>query len=457
MSDLVLPAMADTAFNLLAARLQMALTLGFHIVLAVFGIGMPVLLLAAEWQYLRTGDELWKALAHRWSKIFAVLFAVGAISGTVLSFELGLLWPEFMRQFGPVVAFPFAMEGFAFFLEAIFVGIYLYGWNRLSRWAHWWCGVPIALGGAASAWFVVTVNAWMNTPRGFAMDGGRAVDIDPIAAMLNPASGPQTAHMIVAAYMVAGFLVAAVYAWSLLGDPSSVYSRRAMKLGLALGVAASPIQLIAGDWAARLVAQTQPVKLAALEGQFKTEAGAPLRIGGLPDEATRETNYALEIPGLLSWLAYRDRDAVVQGLDDFPADQTPPVAIVHVAFQVMVGCGVFLALLSLVVLWRGLRRRRLPDGPVFLRLLVVSGPLSLVALEAGWVVTEVGRQPWIVQDVARTADMVTAAPYVGWMLLATIVTYTVIAVGTITALRLLAKQSLPEVAKQPMPENALGA
>jgi cytochrome d ubiquinol oxidase subunit I len=449
MPNLVLLAIADAQFNLLAARRQMALTLGSHIILAVFGVGMPVLLLAAEWQYLRTRDEVWKALAHRWSKVFAVLFAVGAISGTVLSFELGLLWPEFMRRFGPVMAFPFAMEGFAFFLEAIFVGIYLYGWNRLSPWAHWWCGVPIAISGAASAWFVVTVNAWMNTPQGFRLEDGRAADIDAFGAMLNPSTGPQTTHMIVAAYLATGFMVAACYAWLLRGDRSNVYNRRAMTLGLSLAVVASPIQLFVGDWTARRVAHVQPVKLAALEGQFRTEAGAPLRIGGLPDEETRTTRYAIEIPGMLSWFAYRDRDAVVQGLDDFPLDETPPVAIVHVAFQVMVGIGTLLVLLSLYVICFAGWRRRLPDGPMFLLAVTLAGPLSLVALEAGWVVTEVGRQPWIVHRVARTADMVTSAPYVGWMLLATAVIYGSIAAGTLAALRLLARR--------PLPENARGA
>ena len=444
MQNVWLLATTDLSLNLLAARWQMAITLGAHIILAVFGVGMPVLLLAAEWRYLTTGDPLWKALAHRWSKVFAVLFAVGAVSGTVLSFELGLLWPTFMARFGPVIAFPFAMEGFAFFLEAIFVGIYLYGWNRLPGWAHWWCGIPIAISGVASAWFVVTVNAWMNTPRGFRLEDGVAVDIDPMLAMLNPSTGPQTAHMIVAAYMITGFMVASVYAWRLLRDPMSTYCRRAMLLGLTLGTAMTPIQFVVGDWIARRVADVQPVKLAAMEGQFQTEAGAPLRIGGLPDAVTRSTNYAIEIPGMLSWIAYGDRQAVVKGLDDFPRQNTPPVAVVHVAFQLMVGIGTLLLLLSLYVLMTSVRSRRMPDSRTFLRLLILAGPLSLVALEAGWVVTEVGRQPWVVQDIARTADMVTSAPYVGWMLVVTIAIYSVILGGTIAVLRILARAPLED-------------
>jgi cytochrome d ubiquinol oxidase subunit I len=442
MGTLLLVATADA--NLLAARVQMAVTLGAHILLAVFGVGMPLLLLAAEWRHLRTGDPVWRALAHRWSKVFAVLFAVGAVSGTVLSFELGLLWPTFMSRYGAVIGFPFAMEGFAFFLEAIFVGIYLYGWQRLPPRVHWWCGVPIAASGAASAWFVVTVNAWMNCPRGFRWENGRAIDVDPLAAMLNPCAWPQTMHMLVAAYMVTGFLVASYYAWRLLGGEDSAYNRRAMTLGLLLGAVMTPVQFVVGDWMARTVARTQPVKLASMEGQFRTQDEAPLRIGGWPDVETRTTNYAIEIPGMLSWLAYHDPTAVVKGLDDFPIENTPPVAVVHVAFQLMVAAGGLLAVLSIYALACGLIRGRFPSGRGFLRLLVLAGPLALVGLEAGWVVTEVGRQPWIVHEVARTADMVTAAPYVGWMLAATLIIYAVIGVGTISVLRRLASTPMPE-------------
>jgi cytochrome bd ubiquinol oxidase subunit I len=447
MQHIALLATAEAAFNLLAARWQMAITLGAHIILASFGVAMPVLLLAAEWRYLKTGDPVWKTLAYRWSKVFAVLFAVGAVSGTVLSFELGLLWPEFMARFGAVIGFPFAMEGFAFFLEAIFVGVYLYGWNRVPPWVHWWCGVPIAASGAASAWFVVTVNAWMNSPQGARFEDGRVVDIDPLSALFNPCTGPQTAHMIVAAYMAAGFSVASFYGSALLRRPASLYHRRAMTLGLLLGAAMTPVQFVVGDWAARRVAEVQPVKLAAMEGQFQSRAGAPLRIGGLPDEKLRATVYAIEIPDMLSWLAYGDRDAMVRGLDSFPRDETPPVAVVHVAFQVMVSIGTFLLLLSLYVLIAGIGRRRIPDGPIFLRFVTVAGPLAFIALEAGWVVTEVGRQPWIVHHVARTADMVTASPYVGWMLAITLGVYSVIALGTIAALRGLARLPMPEEAR----------
>lgn len=422
----------------------MAFTLGFHIVLASLGVGLPVLMLCAEWRFLRTGDEGWKALARRWSKAFAVLFAVGAVSGTVLSFELGLLWPQFMGTFGSVIGLPFTLEAFAFFLEAIFVGIYLYTWDRLPPRAHWWSGFPVAIAGFASAWFVVTANAWMNTPQGFELMDGRVVEADPIAAMLNPATGAQTTHMILAAYMVTGFIVASFYATARLRGRDTLYHRRAMTLGLALGMVLAPVQVLVGDWTAKMVARTQPVKLAAMEGQFRTEAGAPLRIGGLPDEEARITRYAVEIPGGLSWLAYDDTDAVVKGLDDFPPGDTPPVAIVHLAFQLMVAIGIGLVLLGVWAGWSVWRRRRLPGSRAFLWALAVSGPLVAVALEAGWVVTEVGRQPWIVQGIMRTADAVTTAPGIRWLLAATVTIYTILTAGVIAVLRLLARVPLPE-------------
>ncbi|MCE9635065.1 MAG: cytochrome ubiquinol oxidase subunit I [Planctomycetes bacterium] len=433
--------------DLLAARTQMAVTLGFHIVLACLGVGMPVLLLVAEGLAIRRNDPAWRALARRWSKVFAVLFAVGAVSGTVLSFELGLLWPGFMGRYGSVIGLPFTLEGFAFFLEAIFVGIYLYGWDRLSPWAHWWSGVPIAVSGAASAWFVVTVNAWMNVPGGFREEGGRVVDVDPIGAMLGPATGVQTTHMILAAYVVTGFLVAAVYAAKLLRGRGGRYERRAMTLALVLGAAVVPFQAFSGDRAAMMVAATQPVKLAAMEGQFRTQTRAPLRIGGLPDEVSETTPWAIEIPGALSWLAYGDADARVAGLDSVPPELRPPVAITHVAFQLMLAAGSALLGLAAWAAVRLARRQPLADSRWFLRAAVAAGPASILALETGWIVTEVGRQPWIVQGVMLTRDAATTSPGVHWVLVATIGIYTLLGVATVSVLRHLARSPLPEEAR----------
>ena len=429
---------------LLAARMQMAMTLGWHIITASFGVGLPLLLFFVEWRYLKTGDEGWKTLAQRWSKAFAVLFAVGAVSGTVLSFELGLLWPEFMGTFGGVIALPFTMEGFAFFLEAIFVGIYLYTWDHLPPRVHWLCALPIAVSGCVSAWFVVTANAWMNVPQGFTLVDGVVTEADPIAAMLNPATGSQTAHMIIAAYMVTGFMVASYYAWRRLRGDDTPYHRRAMTVGLVLGAVFAPLQGLSGDWAATVVAETQPIKLAAMEGQFETMRGAPLRIGGLPDEVRHETTMAIEIPKMLSWLAYRDFNAEVKGLNAFPEGDWPPVAVTHMAFQIMVGIGTALIALSLWAAISLVRSRKLPESRLFLWLTVASGPLVVIALEAGWTVTEVGRQPWIAQGYMRTSEAVTQAPGVTGVFFVTMFIYLLLTVGAIAVLRSLERKPLPE-------------
>jgi cytochrome d ubiquinol oxidase subunit I len=430
--------------NLMAARMQMAFTLGWHIIIACMGVGLPVLLLYAEARWVKTRDPVWLALTKRWSKGFAVLFAAGAVSGTVLSFELGLLWPEFMGTYGAVIGFPFTMEGFAFFLEAIFVGIYLYGWNKLSPRAHWWSGVPIAISGFMSAWFVVTANAWMNTPRGFNVVDGKITDIDPIAAMFNPMIWSQTTHMNVAAYMVAGFTVASLYAVLRLRGNRSVYVQKAMMAGLVFGCICAPLQALVGDWSAKEVAKYQPVKLAAMEGHFKTERGASLAIGGLPDEAAKETRFAIKIPYLLSILAFGDPHAEVKGLEEFPEEDWPPVPVVHIAFQIMVGLGTALIALGVWLLWSWWRTKALPASRIFLWCVALSGPAAILAMEAGWVVTEVGRQPWIVQGHMRTVDAVTDAPGIWWVFAATMAIYAVLTVGIVTVLRVLASQPLPE-------------
>lgn len=430
--------------QLLPARLQMAFTLGFHIILACYGVGLPVLMLAAEWRFLKTGDRLWQTLARRWAKAFAVLFAVGAVSGTVLSFELGLLWPVFMERWGAVIGLPFTMEAFAFFLEAIFVGIYLYSWDRLSPRVHWLTGWPIAISGFLSAFFVVTANSWMNVPGGFRLEGGKLVDIDPIAAMCNAASGAQIAHMIVAAYLVTGFSVACFYAWRLLANPDDEYCRRAFTLAMLLALIFVPIQMGVGDWSAKVVAKSQPVKLAAMEGQFETERRAPLRIGGIPDQAARQTRYAIEVPGGLSFLSYADFNAEVKGLNDFPADAIPPVAVVHFAFQAMVGIGSLMGLLAVLCVFTWMKWRAWPRSRWFLWSVVMMGPMSVLAMEAGWVVTEVGRQPWIVQGYMRTAEAVTRAPGIWLLFSVTMTVYLLIAVTTLTVLRRLAGVPLEE-------------
>jgi cytochrome d ubiquinol oxidase subunit I len=395
---------------LLAARSQMAVSLGFHIIFAVVGIGMPVLMVIAERRWQKTGDAVHLDLARRWSKGTAILFAVGAVSGTVLSFELGLLWPGFMELAGGIIGMPFSLEGFAFFTEAIFLGIYLYGWDRISPRAHLWSGVAVAVSGAASGIFVVTANSWMNSPAGFELVGGRPVNIDPIAAMLNPMAFQQTLHMTLAAYAATGFAVAGIHAFLLLFDRANAFHRRALSAALVLGVPAAVLQPVSGDISARSVAASQPVKLAAMEAHFETTAGAPLTIGGFPDMATGENRYAIKIPYGLSLLAFHDPDAVVRGLQDFPREDWPNVPIVHLAFQIMVALGTYLALLSVWIAWRAFRGKDLCSSRWLLRAIALAAPMGFIAIEAGWTVTEVGRQPWIIQGVLRTADAVTPMP-----------------------------------------------
>jgi cytochrome d ubiquinol oxidase subunit I len=407
---------ADLTF----ARGQMALSLAFHIVFAAVGVALPALMVVAELRYRRTGDEIYLELARRWAKGTAILFAVGAVSGTVLSFELGLLWPRFMAFAGAIIGMPFSLEGFAFFTEAIFLGIYLYGWERVSPRMHLLSGVAVTVSGAFSALFVVLANAWMNAPTGFKVQGGLPVEVDPLAAMFSPGWAVEVVHVLLSSYLATAVAMAAVHAAFLLRAPQSRFHRAALGIAMMFVVPAALLQPLSGDFSARSVAVRQPAKLAALEGQFHTERGAPLRLGGWPDPAARTTRYALEIPHGLSFLAFHDLEAEVRGLDSFPVADWPETRVVHVAFQVMVGAG---STLALVALWWGgvwFRRRRARgsasasaagESRALLWAVVASGPLGFLALEAGWAVTEVGRQPWIVYGVIRTGDAVT--PVVG--------------------------------------------
>ncbi|MEO5902565.1 MAG: cytochrome ubiquinol oxidase subunit I [Gemmatimonadaceae bacterium] len=397
--------------DLFAARSQMAISLAFHIVFAAVGIAMPVLMVIAEWRWRRTGDEVYLDLAKRWARGSAILFAVGAMSGTVLSFELGLLWPEFMRYAGPLIGMPFSLEGFAFFTEAIFLGIYLYGWKRISPARHMLAGVAVAVSGVVSGIFVVMANSWMNTPAGFRLVDGVPVDIDPFVAMLNPGSFSQTLHMSIAAYAATGIAVAGIHAFMLRRDPANVFHRHAMSIALFVAVPAMIVQPVSGDLSARFVAQWQPVKLASLEGQFQTQQGAPLRIGGIPDMDSRQTRYAVEIPRGLSFLAFHDPNATVKGLNSVNRTDWPHVPTVHIAFQIMVGLGIYMALLGVWVTVAALRTRSgIFTDRRLLGAIAVAAPMGFAAIEAGWTVTEVGRQPWIIQGVMRTADAVTPMP-----------------------------------------------
>ena len=404
--------------DLFAARSQMAMSLGFHIVFAAIGIAMPLLIAAAEWRWLHNKDREGLSLAQRWSKGTAILFAVGAVSGTVLSFELGLLWPAFMEQAGPSIGPLFALEGFAFFTEAIFLGIYLYGWSRIPPTAHFVAGLMVVASGIASAGFVVTVNAWMNVPSGISVVGDRLTSIDPFAPLLHPVAWHETVHMLLAAFAATGFLVAGIHAFWLLREPASRFHHLALTIALLIGGIPALLQLLSGDLIARAVAVHQPAKLAAMEALFTTERGADFVLGGIPDAGTQTIPYALRIPGGLSLLLHGDIGAEVRGLDQFPRQDWPPVAVVHVAFQLMVACGAIMAAVALWGGWRWWKSGALRHDRRLLWALIVSAPLGFVAIEAGWVVTEVGRQPWIIDHVMRTSEAVTPMPGL-WIPMAT--------------------------------------
>jgi cytochrome bd ubiquinol oxidase subunit I len=367
-----------------------------------------------------------------------VLFAVGAVSGTILSFEMGLLWPGLMGPFGDVIGLPFALEGFAFFIEAIFLGIWLYAWDRLPPRIHVLTGVPVLVAGVASAFFVVTANAWMNQPRGFDLVDGDVMGVRPWEAMFNPATPPQTVHMIVAAFMVTGFGMAAVYAAALLRGRRDRHHRLGFLVPFTVAAVLAPVQVVVGDWAAGFLAENQPLKLAGVEGLARTTAGAPLSLGGVFVDG--ELRYALEIPNALSLLAHWDPDAVVLGLDQAPRELQPPVNVVHWSFQTMVGIGFALVALGAWLAWSWWRRRDLPGSPWFLRAAVVAGPAAALALEAGWVVTEVGRQPWVVYGVLLTRDAVNPHPGLVAGVLTVLAVYAVMTVATVAVLRRLARR-----------------
>jgi len=440
---------ADQAY-LLEARQMQALSFAAHIPLVCFGIAFPAMVLFAEWLGQRTGNPVYTVLAKRWSKIMLALFAVGVVTGTILSFELGLLWPNFMAAFGSVFGLGFAVEAISFFLEAIFIAIYVYGWGRLSPTMHLLAGVPIVIAGFSGSLMVISVNGWMNHPSGYRLENGRAVDVHPFAALFeNDYLWHELVHMYLAAFMVAGFVTSAFYAFGWLRGRRGRYERTALVIPLTIAALAAPVQILVGDWAARAVGTTQPVKLAALEGLGTTMAGAPVHVLGWYSDG--EVHYGIAIPRLLSLLAFHDPGAVVTGLDSVPLDAVPPVNVVRIAFQVMVGIGSLLAALGVFYLAYQARRRRLPDTAWFYRVLAAAGPLSVLALLAGWTTTEVGRQPWVVYGVMRTAEAVTGAGGipVGYAVLALV--YAGVGVAVVWILRRLAAAPLAPLDAAPAP------
>jgi cytochrome bd ubiquinol oxidase subunit I len=426
---------------LLQARQMQAMSFVVHIPLVAFAISFPAMVLFVEWLGMRTGDRLYTTLARRWSRVMVALFAVGVITGTVLSFEMGLLWPNFTGTFGSVFGLGFAIEGFSFFMEAIFIGIYVYGWGRLSPRVHLLSGIPIVITGFTGSLMVISVNAWMNHPGGFRLRGGEVVDVNPWSALFgNSYLWHELIHMYIAGYIVSGFVLAGVYAYGRLRGRWGRYERTALAIPLTVAALAAPVQVLVGDWAAREVATTQPTKLASIEGLYRTTRGAPEHLLGWYTDG--QVKYGIEIPQLLSFLSTHSWNGKVQGLSAVPSDQRPPVNVVRIAFQTMVGIGTLLALIGVVYVGTWIRRKRLPESTWFYRALVLAAPLSVVALIAGWVVTEVGRQPWVVYRVMPTAAAVTGADGipVGYAVLAA--SYIVVGCGLAWVLRRLARAPL---------------
>jgi cytochrome d ubiquinol oxidase subunit I len=438
--EALIPLIADSGSNLLAARYQMAFTLGFHIILACFGVAFPAVMLIAEYRGRKYGDEDSLRLARRWSKAVAVLFAVGAVSGTVLSFEFGLLWPHMMDRFGDAFGIAFAIEGIFFFLEAIFIAIYIYGWNRLPGWAHFWSGVPIAISGVGGALSVVAANSWMNTPAGFTVGpDGRVDDVNVADVIFNTSTAHEFFHMWVAAFVVVGFLVSSIYAVLMLRGDRSRYTRLGFLIPFTVAAIAIPIQLVIGDFAARDVFNDQPTKFAAMECVYETGDNQAEHLGGICTDG--EVKGDISIPGLDSLLAGFSTGTVVEGLNDVPANDQPPTpTTIHLSFDAMVGLGFlmfFLAAWYAVVWWR---RKRLPATRWFLRCASVAGIAAVLALEAGWMVTEIGRQPWIVHGFMRTEDAVTDAQGIWWAFALTMLIYLGLALITAYVLRGLARR-----------------
>src|SRR6201996_4218792 len=422
------------------ARQMQALSLAVHIPLVCFGIAFPVLVLFAEWRALRTGDEVYRVLARRWSRIMLALFAVGVVTGTILSLELGLLWPQWIADFGNVFGLGFTLEGFSFFLEAIFIGIYAYGWDRLSPRVHFLSGFPVAVAGVAGSLFVIAVNGWMNHPTGFTLVNGRATNVHPWSALFaNPMFWSEYIHMYFAAYIVCGFLLAGPYAWAFLRGRRGRYERTALGITLSAASVAAPLQAIVGAGAAREVGVSQPVKLAAMEGLSTTTKGAAEHLLGWYNG--HAVVWGIEIPKLLSLLAFHNPNAAVKGLDIVPLADQPPVNVVRFAFQTMVGIGTLLTLVAIVYLYLRFKRRGLPRWLLYA--VVAAGPLSVVALIAGWITTEVGRQPWIVYDVMKVDQAVTGASDIPVGYGALSVVYLVLAVIVYFILRRIARIPLP--------------
>ena len=396
--------------DFIAARSQMALSLGFHIIYSCIGMVMPVFMAVSNYKWIKTRNPVYKNITQAWSKGVAIFFATGAVSGTMLSFELGLLWPKFMEHAGPIFGMPFSLEGVAFFVEAIALGFFLYGWDRFNKWFHWCTGVVVGLSGIVSGILVVSANAWMNSPAGFDYVNGQYLNVDPIKAMFNDAWASEALHMTLAAFVATGFAVAGIHALMIYRKKNITFHTQAFKIAIIFGSVAAILQPFSGDISAKGAARRQPAKSAAMEANFHTEAYSPLLIGGVPDTVNKTVNYGIELPGMLSFLVYDDFKTPVTGLDKIPQQDQPNVPVTHYAFQLMVAIGLFLMLAGIIYFIALWKKRSWLWKNWFLKLFIIATPLGFIAVEAGWTVTEVGRQPWIIQGIMHTSQAVTPMP-----------------------------------------------
>ncbi len=436
--------------NLIAARVQMGNSLAFHIVFSVLAIGMPLMLCIAEGLALWHKDPVWMLIARRWSKAVALIFIIGAVSGTVISFELGLLWPTYINYTGQIVGPLFAIEGIFFFTEAIFLGIYLYGWDRLSPRAHWICSFPIWISGIFAALIIVTVNSWMNTPAGFEVHNGQLTGINSLQAIFNPSQPYEIVHMVLAAYVGIGFGVATVYAIAMLRGKRDEYHRKAMLLGLTLGLVAIPLQMIAGDAIARSLETQQPLKLASMEAVYTTSNHVPLHLMGIPNVPQQSWyTQGLVIPNGLSFLVGFSADTNVIGLNSAPPNDGPSdplIVFIHLAFDLMVLFGTFMMLVAFVFwILFFVRRGKIPEYGWLLWGIILCGPMAFIAVECGWIVTEEGRQPWVIYNYLRTSDAVTTAPYLNFTFGVFTIIYILMSIMLIVLLVRQARQPLPKM------------
>ncbi|WP_248930564.1 cytochrome ubiquinol oxidase subunit I [Paenibacillus hamazuiensis] len=427
----------------LYSRILTGVTLGFHIIFATIGVGVPVMIAIAEWLGIRRKDPYYTLMARRWARGFVITVAVGVVTGTAIGLQLSLLWPSFMQIAGQAIALPLFMETFAFFFEAIFLGIYLYTWDRFRNpWVHFAFVIPVVLGSSASAFFITAVNAFMNTPQGFELAGRTIINIDPIKAMFNPATPTKTAHVLSSAYMTSAFVLASIAAFAILGGRKHPYYKKALKLTMIAALVFSALTAFIGDLSGKFLAKYQPEKLAAAEWHFETTEQAPLILGGVLGP-NNEVRYAIKIPYALSILAHGDPNATVQGLNEFDPDKLPPLRT-HYFFDAMVVIGGFLLVLSLFF-WLSIRKTgRFAHNRLILRCIVAAGPLAMLAIECGWIFTEVGRQPWILRGYMTTQAGATTSDHVDVMLLLFSALYAILAATSISVLGKMFRRNTAE-------------